>query len=302
LDPLGNRSPKYIISSKLADVTGHIGFEQQIPFEDENGNAISMTGAWSFFLDIEDYGTSSSNPGSFYLNFSGYGTPQRMRNPSVAKNLPTGTVPPNLSGTVSWSNTLQDAQGQVTISAINNPAGFNAGTVATDIRFATTSPFLGLLQTLNNTQSASFGETFNVINSNTQAKQNSEQYNFGTLLWGDSLEFAPSSLQVFNGSTYVNTEPSGEWGRGVLTGTKTFTEILIDEFFSGQTKIIISPSMRLAVGVANKNEDQGGTIRPRYVNPIGKLRETRDGTDPEYFFRRGSFYTLLDEWDYEGYL
>lgn len=297
--PLGNGSPKYIISSKLADVTGHIGFEQQIPFEDENGNAISMSGAWSFFLDIEDYGTGNSNPGSFYINFSGYGSPQRMRNPGNAIQLPAGSGV--MSGTVSWSNTLVDQQGQVTISSINNPAGFNAGTVNPDIRFATTSPFTGLLQTLNNAQSASNGETFNVINSNTQAKQNSEQYDFGTLLWGDSLEFAPSSLQVFDGSTYVNTEPSGEWGRGVLTGTKTFTKILIDEFFSGQTKIIISPSMRLAVGVANKNEDQGGTIRPRYVNPIGKLRETRDGTDPEYFFRRGSFYTLLDEWDYEGY-
>jgi hypothetical protein len=297
--PLGNRAPKYIISSKLADVTGHIGFEQQIPFEDENGNAISMSGAWSFFLDIEDYGTGNSNPGSFYINFSGYGSPQRMRNPGTAIQLPAGSGV--MSGTVSWSNTLVDQQGQVTISSISNPAGFNAGTVNPDIRFATTSPFTGLLQTLNNAQSASNGETFNVINSNTQAKQNSEQYNFGTLLWGDSLEFAPSSLQVFDGSTYVNTEPSGEWGRGVLTGTKTFTKMLIDEFFSGQTKIIISPSMRLAVGVANKNEDQSGTIRPRYVNPIGKLRETRDGTDPEYFFRRGSFYTLLDEWDYEGY-
>jgi hypothetical protein len=297
--PLGNRAPKYIISSKLAVVTGHIGFEQQIPFEDENGNAISMSGAWSFFLDIDDYGTGSSNPGSFYINFSGYGSPQRMRNPGTAIQLPAGSGV--MSGTVSWSNTLVDQQGQVTISTINNPAGFNAGTANPDIRFATSSPFLGLLQTLNNTQSASFGETFNVINSNTQAKQNSEQFDFGTLLWGDSLEFAPSSLQVFNGTTYVNTEPSGEWGRGILTGTKTFTKILIDEFFSGQTKIIISPSMRLAVGVANKNEDQGGTLRPRYVNPIGKLRETRDGTDPEYFFRRGSFYTLLDEWDYEGY-
>ena len=297
--PLGNRAPKYIISSKLTNVYGHIGFEQQIPFVDENGNAISMSGAWNFFLDIDDYGTGSQNPGSFYLNFSRYGSPQRMRNPGTAIQLPAGSGV--MSGTVSWSNTLVDQQGQVTISSISNPAGFNAGTVSPDIRFATTSPFIGLLQTLNNAQSASNGETFNVINSNTQAKQNSEQYNFGTLLWGDSLEFAPSSLQVFNGSTYVNTEPSGEWGRGILTGTKTFTAMLIDEFFSGQTKIIISPSMRLAVGVANKNEDQGGVIRPRYVNPIGKLRETRDGTDPEYFFRRGSFYTLLDEWDYEGY-
>jgi hypothetical protein len=299
--PLGTKSPRYTISSKLAVVSGHIGFEQKIPFQDENGSAISMSGAWSFFLDIEDYGTSSSNPGSFYCNFSGYNNPTKMRNPQTNITIVSPLGVPLKSGTVSWSNTLQDAQGQVTISTINNPAGFNAGTVNPDIRFATTSPFLGLLQTLNNTQSASFGETFNVINSNTQAKQNSEQFDFGTLLWGDSLEFAPSSLQVFDGSTYVNTEPSGEWGRGILTGTKTFTAMLIDEFFSGQTKIIISPSMRLAVGVANKNEDQGGTLRPRYVNPIGKLRETRDGTDPEYFFRRGSFYTLLDEWDYEGY-
>ena len=302
--PLGGKSPRYTISSKLAVVSGWVGFEKKIPFQDENGSAISMTGAWSFFLDIEDYGTSSSNPGSFYCNFSGYtgyGNPTKMRNPQTNTTIVSPLGVPLKSGTVSWSNTLVDQQGQVTISTINNPAGFNAGTVNPDIRFATTSPFTGLLQTLNNAQSASNGETFNVINSNLQAKQNSEQFDFGTLLWGDSLEFAPSSLQVFNGSTYVNTEPSGEWGRGILTGTKTFTKMLIDEFFSGQTKIIISPSMRLAVGVANKNEDQSGTLRPRYVNPIGKLRETRDGTDPEYFFRRGSFYTLLDEWDYEGY-
>ena len=301
--PLGNRAPKYIISSKLANVTGHIGFDQQIPFEDENGNAISMTGAWSFFLDIEDYGTSSSNPGSFYINFSGYGSPQRMRNPSVAKNLPTGTFPPNLSGTVSWSNTLQDAQGVVTPNLTNlNPAGFNAGSAIDDLSLDTTSPFMGLLQTLNNSQSSSYGLTINSMNTTSNAtKANSEQFNFGRLVWGDSLEYAPSSLQVFDGANYVNTDANGEWGRGVLTGNSTFTKMLIDEFLYGQTKIIIAPSMRLAVGVENKNEDQSGTIRPRYVNPIGILRETRDAADPVYFFRRGSFYTLLDEWDYEGF-
>ena len=116
--PLGNRSPKYTISSKQITVNGHVGFEEQIPFKDANGNAIVMSGAWSFFLDIEDYGTSSSNPGSFYLNFSGYGSPQRMRNPGTAIQLPLGSG--NLSGTVSWSNTLQDPQGNVTISSITN--------------------------------------------------------------------------------------------------------------------------------------------------------------------------------------
>ena len=81
--PLGGKSPRYTISSKLAVVSGWVGFEEKIPFQDENGSAISMTGAWSFFLDIEDYGTSSSNPGSFYCNFSGYNNPTKMRNPQT---------------------------------------------------------------------------------------------------------------------------------------------------------------------------------------------------------------------------
>jgi hypothetical protein len=305
--PLGNRSPRYVISSKSLNVTAHVGFEQSIPFKDSSGNAITMTGAWSFYLDLHStgtstgYGNSGSNPGCFYLNFSGYGSPQRMRNPNVGIVLPTPSGPLN-SGTVSWSNSLQDSQGSITISTITNPSGFNAGTSQDDIRFATTSPFLGLLQLLTDGQSAAFGQSYNTLNtSSAAAKANSDQFDFGRLLWGDSTEFARSSLQVFDGSNYVNTTASGLWGRGTLTGSKTFTQLLLDEFLYGQTKIIISPSMRLIVGEQNKNETQGLATRPRYVNPIGKLRETRDGTDPEYFFRRGSFYTLLDEWDYEGY-
>ena len=305
--PLGPRSPRYIISSKSLNVTAHVGFEQKIPFKDSSGNAITMTGAWSFYLDLHStgtatgYGNSGSNPGCFYLNFSGYTNPPRMRNPNVGVLLPTLSGNVN-SGTVSWSNSLQDSQGSITISTITNPSGFNAGTSQDDIRFATTSPFLGLLQLLTDGQSAAFGQSYNTLNtSSAAAKANSDQFDFGRLLWGDSTEFARSSLQVFDGSNYVNTTASGLWGRGTLTGSKTFTQLLLDEFLYGQTKIIISPSMRLIVGEQNKNETQGSATRPRYVNPIGKLRETRDGTDPEYFFRRGSFYTLLDEWDYEGY-
>ncbi len=305
--PLGPRSPRYTISSKSLSVTAHVGFEQSIPFKDENGSSITMTGAWSFFLDLEGvgttsgYGNSGSNPGCFYLNFSGYGSPQRMRNPNVGIILQTNSGPLN-SGTVSWSNSLEDPAGQINVSNISNPAGFNAGTITDDIRFATTSPFLGLLQTLTNGQSSSYGETFNTINdTNAQTKANSEQFNFGQLLWGDSIEFARSSLQVDDGTDYVNTNSSGLWGVGTLTGTKTFTQLLIDEFLYGQTKIVITPTMRLAVGVANKNQTEGTATRPRYVNPIGKLRETRATVDPEYIFRRGKFYTLLDEWDYEGY-
>mgnify|MGYP003666665397 FL=1 len=145
--PLGNKSPKYIIKSKSLSETNYVGFEQQIPFNDVNGASIVMDGLWSFFLDIEDFGTSNNNPGSFYCNFSGYVNPPKMRNPQNSITLP-GSIS---SGTVTWSNTLEDQQGVTTININNpNPAGFNAGTSVDDYSLSTTSPFKGLLQLLMN--------------------------------------------------------------------------------------------------------------------------------------------------------
>ena len=73
----------YLIKSSNLTETNYIGFQESIPFVDSSGSAITMTGAWSFFLDIEDYGGSSSNPGSFFCRFSGYGTSNYIkRNPS----------------------------------------------------------------------------------------------------------------------------------------------------------------------------------------------------------------------------
>ena len=305
--PLGNTSPRYVVKSRNLTETNYIGFQEQLSFVDSSGSAITMNGAWSFFLDIEDYGTSGSNPGSFYCNFSGYngyGTPTKMRNPNNNITIVSPLGVPIKSGTVSWSNTLQDPTAIAVPSTILNPAGFNAGTNQDDIRLATLSSFKGFLQTLNVTQNATFGQSVNTqINNNS----NTEIYSFGTLLWGDAVQqFAVGGLRVNNGSSFVKTDPDGKWGRGTLTGTQTFTELLIDEFMTGQVKVAIAPTMRLAVGELNKNQtatgQSGSATRPRYVNPIGRLRESRSQQiDPEYIFRRGSFYTLYDEWDYEGY-
>ena len=301
--PLGNKSPKYICSSRNETETAYVGFEQSIPFVDGSGNPITMNDSWSFYLDIEDYGTGASNPGSFYINFSKYSAgPQRMRNPNNPIQVPSGSG--NSSGTVFWTNTLEPSNnvGIIVQNQTVNPAGFNAGTQQDDISFLTNTPFVGLLQLLKNNQQVQVGQSLNTINSAANAKQNTSVFNFNQLLWGDSIEYARSSLQVDAGaSAYVNTNPNGLWGRGTLNGTKTFTQLLLDEFLYGQTKIVTTPNMRLAVGVQNKNQTQGSDTRPRYVNPIGKLRELRSAADLEYFFRRGSFYILSDEWDYEGY-
>ena len=314
-NPLGNTSPKYIIKSRSLTETNYIGFQENIPFVDSSGSAITMTGAWSFFLDIEDFAnqSSSGNNGSFYCRFSGYAPSSHYS--YVKKDpyqefpyLPTtsdvsGGGPQTKSGTVRWSNTLENPSG-VTTTSFSTPAGFDAGTSQADIQLITTSPFKGLLQTLNTTQTSSFGLSLNTqVNNST----NTEKFSFGTLLWGDAIQqFAVGCLRVNNGTAFVKTNPDGEWGRGTLTGTNTFTELLIDEFLSGQIKVVIAPTMRLAVGEENKNQTATGTsgpaTRPRYVNPIGRLREFRSNeTDPEYIFRRGSFHSLYDEWDYEGY-
>jgi len=313
--PLGNTSPKYIIKSRSLTETNYIGFQENIPFVDSSGSAITMTGAWSFFLDIEDFAnqSSSGNNGSFYCRFSGYAPSSHYS--YVKKDpyqefpyLPTtsdvsGGGPQTKSGTVRWSNTLENPSG-VTTTSFSTPVGFDAGTSQADIQLITTSPFKGLLQTLNTTQTSSFGLSLNTqVNNST----NTETFSFGTLLWGDAIQqFAVGCLRVNNGTAFVKTNPDGEWGRGTLTGTNTFTELLIDEFLSGQIKVVIAPTMRLAVGEENKNQTATGTsgpaTRPRYVNPIGRLREFRSNeTDPEYIFRRGSFHSLYDEWDYEGY-
>jgi len=303
------KSPKYVIKSRRNIETNYIGFQEQIPFVDASGNPITMDGAWSFFLDIEDYATQ--NGGSFFCRFSGYNNYSGtvvQRNPQVSILLPdplsSGTTS---SGTVSWSNTLQDPS-QILVPSNNNllqTLTFNAGTSQPDIQLLTSSAFMGFLQTLNTTQNASYG---NQVVTTLDNSNNTEIHDFGTLIWGDAvLQSTIGALRVNNGLTFVKTNPDGEWGRGTLSGTKTFTELLIHEFLSGQVKVVISPTMRLVVSEALKNQTStasgGGTAeRPRYVNPIGRLRETRSNeTDPEYIFRRGSFFTLQDEWDYEGY-
>ena len=307
--PLGNESPAYIISSRNLVETDYIGFQEQIEFVDSSGSSIALTGDWDFYMSIENYGTSANNPGSFYCRFSPGG--QIKRNPTgTAPSLPApgGGGASTGSGTVSWSNSLQDNSisfNSPTASATNFPSGYNTGASQVDKGYTWKSPLKGFLQVLSNTVNTAYGLTNDTIVSNSS---NTEVYGFGDLLFGDCiLETARGNLNVWNGSAFTKTNVNGKWGRGILTGEKTFTQMLIDEFLTGQIKVIISPSMRLVVGEQNKNQTStasgGGTAtRPRYVNPIGRLRETRSNeTDPEYFFRRGSFHTLYDEWDYEGY-
>ena len=215
--PLGNTSPKYIIKSHSLTETDYIGFQEQIPFEDSSGNAISMTGQWDFYMSLEDYGTSSSTPGSFYCRFSGY-QPSNFysyikRNPNdTTPYLPTtgnvsGSGPQSISGKVSWTNSLQDnTLAQATPNIQQYPSSYNTGSSYNmDIKYNFVSPLKGFLQVLTTSQNSTYGFTNNTQITNST---NTESFSFGDLVWGDTVQStARGMLGVYNGSDFVKTNP-----------------------------------------------------------------------------------------------
>ena len=118
----------------------------------------------------------------------------------------------------------------------------------------------------------------------------------GKIYWGDSLVVdGPSALLVYDGSDWVRTPISGEWGVGTLSGTSSFTELLCEETLYNQSQI----SMRLngTSALAETNKKTSGTYI-KYVNPIGRIE---DLDNRFYAMLRGTFTTGTDEWNAEWF-
>ena len=267
------------------------GFNQNILFKLYNTSTqafsdLDLSGDFKFYLDIDAYGTNISNPGSFRFKLANAG-------------LSTGQFfyPTHPSINVSWTNTLQSNYALQTPNIITNNAP--NGNSIIQLTTPNIDPFEGMFVVITNTTGSIYGNTYvSSVNTSDVAI-----VDFGTLIWGDTLQISDlGSLQVYNGSTFVKSSSSGNWGNGILTGSLAFTQILLDEYLYGQTKVIESPSMRLVTSVLNRDSSDGSGLRPNYVNPIGRLKESRTNlSDVQYVFKRGAFYTLTDEWDYEGF-
>lgn len=267
------------------------GFEEQIPFKLYNTSTqafsdIDLSGNYQFYLDIDNYGTNAGNPGSFLL-----------RNASAGLSTTFYYNPIHVHVNTTWTNTLKTG---ASLSFTNNSASNTSGT-NNIIQFTSPNydPFEGMLVVVTNSTGSIYGNSY-VSSVNTS---DVEIVDFGTLIWGDALQASDKgSLKVFDGSTFEKSAAAGNWGKGILTGTDSFTQILLDEYLKGQVKVIESPSMRLVTSALNRESSDGSGLRPNYVNPIGRLRENKVNlTDVQYIFKRGAFYTLTDEWDYEGY-
>jgi hypothetical protein len=206
--------------------------------------------------------------------------------------------------TISMTNT-DWATGQLT----NSLYGFNPqmslffGPYVYDIHWSnipgTTNPFEGQFLTLNSSSGLNIaGQTVIVETS----LSDSANYDFGEMQYGDSQDASdPGNLLVWDGAAWVQTNFTGQWGVGTLVGTNSFTSLLMNEYIKGQASNIQIINARLMVSVSTKDNNDGTLTVPNYINPVGRIRESVLGDVNYYVFRRGSFSTATDEWDFEGW-
>ena len=163
----------------------------------------------------------------------------------------------------------------------------------------TTNPFEGQFLTLNSSSGVNIaGQTISV----ETGLSDSANHDFEKMQWGDSQDASdPGNLLVADGSVWVQTDFVGEWGVGTLTGTKPFTNLMMEEFMKGQASNIQIINTTLMVSVSTKDDDDGTLSVPNYINPVGRIRESVMGDINIYVFKRGKFNTLFDQWEYEGW-
>ena len=130
----------------------------------------------------------------------------------------------------------------------------------------------------------------------------SYQYEFGVMKWGDApVNSDTSALQVWNGSAWVFTPITGEWGRSTLVGANTFTDLLLIEYMNGGAVNLKRTSMSIVTAQKSRYlKDGSGVNQPQYYSPITKLGDKSQTTGWDFhLFARGSFFPVEDRWDGE---
>ena len=155
----------------------------------------------------------------------------------------------------------------------------------------------------NNVNDPNYPNMFNVVSggqinsgqSNISFQTNtSDTYilNLENTLWGDTaVTNAPGALRVYNGSAWVFTEFEGKWGRGIITGTDSLTELLCREAVNMNTGYSSKFNLTIATSVINRDLSSNPSY-PKFPNPIGRVSDT-DGKN--YVMSRASFNTDTDE-------
>ena len=269
------------------------GTHTLIPYGTQNGEMpplTGVTGTWQFEVILQSYNTNGT-----------WRDPVKVVAPLVSGSLGNTANGEDYSiHGVKWSNGLNTSGGNVWVyQSTVNPNGVST----TSLNYTGNgNPYGGELFLLNS--SLSVGSHGSKIITKTNEKDTSQLF-LGQMLWGDSpLDSDSSAILVYNGSAWVFTDPSGDWGINTITPATplSLTKLLLKEYLDGQNIHIYKMNGRITLSAHNKNQTDVSGTRPRYINPIGRLVEP-NGSFPSknYIFLRGTFTTGDDTWDGEWF-
>lgn len=274
-------SPVFSNSGGMATLTPHSSPSGELP-------AITgVTGTWQFEIILQSFASNGS-----------FKDPVKIKGFTGTFSSQANGIDYNIHG-VKWKNQLNAAPGTWSNQVVAQPNGVNTQTL---VYIGTGSPYRGQLYLLNS--SFSVGTLGSKVISQTNTNDTSEIY-LGQLNWGDSaLGSDASAIQVWNGSAWVFTDPSGDWGLGTITPSTplSLTKLLLEQYLEGQNSSIYRMNARIVLGRHERSSTDSSGTRPKFINPIGRLVHP-DGTFPSknYIFLRGTWTTGEDEWDGEWF-
>tara|TARA_R110000765_G_scaffold137667_1_gene237359 strand:+ start:799 stop:3270 length:2472 start_codon:yes stop_codon:yes gene_type:complete len=219
-------------------------FNNIIPFDS------TMSGDWDFRIITitSDTNTNTTAGGIGNGVTKGHGTTSNIS---------------NNWGQPSWDNL---PNGQKRVGSPNNQLFY--GDVYYTNQNSTTFP--NTIAIVNNGSIGSVGQQTQITLSNTD----SFIVDIPATLWGDcETNDANGSIQVYNGTNWVYTDFLGKWGRNIVTGTDSLTELLCKETLFIQNKPSYTANYVTVVGVTEPNINNDADF-PYFVNPISRLRDT----------------------------
>ena len=140
-------------------------------------------------------------------------------------------------------------------------------------------------------------------NINTQVITNTsetEHVDIKNLWWGDTVTYGDTNSLIWTDDSGNSgyTDPAGLWRNGQSGSfNKTITELLCEARLFNQQQSDYKWSLSTAVSSINSWKNDGTGSRPVYVNPVGRIHDTRQQIF--YYMLRGGFNLLNDEWDGE---
>ena len=243
-----------------------------------------VTGSWQITIKLASYFSNGSPKDPVLV----------WKDPQTGFPLSVANGSSYTTHGVKWVNALNPNVSTTSNTVISSPG---LGLVSTQSWTTTNgNPFLGQLFLLNT--SSSVGPLGQRIVSSTNETDTS-QLNLGQMRWGDApMDSDSSSIQVWNGSSWVFTAAVGEWGVNTTSGNSSLTKLLLKQYLDGQSFHVYKMNARITLSTHNKYSVDSSGTRPKYINPVGRINDV-DGKS--YVFLRGTFTTGNDTWDGEWF-